>query len=230
MCTKGLHSFQSFGHCWAASTVIPLLPKATNSHHPSSLTSVSLLPAFHLLPPSTPFWPYGTHPFFSHAQTFSILSDLIYLLTPFNLIPGLLRTFSFLTPSNRDTPTKLLKHFISRTFAFLLLALLIYTPMPLLCTTPLVQLLLHTCRYFLIGLYLKSSIAQHTFQRSPLSTPIIQSVSATTSAHVISHPDTRPTIYIKTLHWFQQYCFNSINLSICHIRADRSYHMPFPNP
>ena len=34
-----------------------------HSHHPSSLTSVSLLPALQLLPPSAPFWPYGTPPF-----------------------------------------------------------------------------------------------------------------------------------------------------------------------
>ena len=40
-----------------------------------------------------------------------------------------------------DTPTKLLKHFISRTFTFLLLAL--SYPMPLLRTTPLVQLLFY---------------------------------------------------------------------------------------
>ena len=40
-------------------------------------------------------------------------------------IPALLRTSSFLTLSIRDAPTKLLKHFISRTFTFLLSALLI---------------------------------------------------------------------------------------------------------
>ena len=40
-------------------------------------------------------------------------------------IPALLRTSSFLTLSIRDTPTKLLKHFIPRTFTFLLSALLI---------------------------------------------------------------------------------------------------------
>ena len=53
------------------------------SHHPSSLTSVSLVSAHHLLPPSTPFWPYGAHPFFPHTQTISILSDLFYSLTLF---------------------------------------------------------------------------------------------------------------------------------------------------
>ena len=40
------------------------------------------LHALHLHPSSTPFWPYGTRPFFKHAQTISILSDLLYSLTP----------------------------------------------------------------------------------------------------------------------------------------------------
>ena len=53
------------------------------SHHPSSLTSVSLVPTHHLLPPSTPFWPYDTHQFFPHSQTISIPSDQLYSLTPF---------------------------------------------------------------------------------------------------------------------------------------------------
>ena len=88
------------------------------SHHPSSPTLVSLVPALCLLLPSTHFWPFYTHPFFPHAQTVSILSDLLYLLT-------LLRTSSFLTLFICDTPTKYLKYFISRTFTFLLSALLI---------------------------------------------------------------------------------------------------------
>ena len=58
----------------AASTVIPLLPKA---YFTPSIQPNLCLPRtdLHLLPPSTPFWPYGTHPFFPHAQTISILSD-----------------------------------------------------------------------------------------------------------------------------------------------------------
>ena len=52
-------------------------------HLPSSLPSVSFVPALRLLPPSTPFRPYFTHLFFLHAQTISILSDLLYSLTPF---------------------------------------------------------------------------------------------------------------------------------------------------
>ena len=78
ICTRALHYFLSFTHCRAASTVIPLLPKATYS-----LTSVTLVPGPHILRRSTPFWPYGNHPFFPHAHTFSILSDLLYSLTPF---------------------------------------------------------------------------------------------------------------------------------------------------
>ena len=93
------------------------------SHQPSSLTSVSFVPVLHWLRPSTPFWPYGTHPFFPHAQTISILWSA--LLANSLSIPALLRTSSFLTLSIRDTPTKLLKHFISRTFTFLLSELLI---------------------------------------------------------------------------------------------------------
>ena len=91
------------------------------SHHPSSLISVYLLPALHLLLLSTPFWEHEALPFLPHAQTISILSDPIYSLS----IPALHCTYSFRTLSIRDTPTKLLKHFISRTFTFLLSALLI---------------------------------------------------------------------------------------------------------
>ena len=70
ICTRALHSFLSFAHCRVAPTVIPLLPKATFT--PSiHLTSVYLVPVLHLLPPLTPFWPYGTHPFFPHARIIS---------------------------------------------------------------------------------------------------------------------------------------------------------------
>ena len=81
-----------------------------------------------LISQSIPFWPYGTHPVFPQAQTISILSDLlykIYMLANSVSIPALLRTSSFQTLSIRDTPPKLLKHFILRTFTFLLSALLI---------------------------------------------------------------------------------------------------------
>ena len=53
------------------------------SHHPSSLTSVSLVPALHLLPPSTTFWSYCSDPLFPNTETISILSDSLYSLTPF---------------------------------------------------------------------------------------------------------------------------------------------------
>ena len=95
------------------------------SHHPSSL----ILGLPRTRPPltssSTPSWPYGSHKLFPHSQTISILSDLLYSLTTLLFELQLLRTTSFLTLSIRDTPTKLLKHFIPRTFTFLLSALLI---------------------------------------------------------------------------------------------------------
>ena len=90
---------------------------------PSRFKTLLYAPVPHWLRPSTPFSSYGTHPFFPHAQTISIFSDLLYSRTPFPF--QLLRTSSFLTLSIRDTPTKFLKHFMSRTFTLLLSALLI---------------------------------------------------------------------------------------------------------
>ena len=67
ICTTSLHSFLSFGHCCAASTDIPLLPKATFRR--SIQPNLGLLRTTpHLLPPSTPFQPYGTHPFSPRDQ------------------------------------------------------------------------------------------------------------------------------------------------------------------
>ena len=63
---------------WVASSVIQSCCPRSPLHHPASLTSVSVVPALHLLPPSTAFWPYGIHPI-------SILSDPRYSLTPFIL-------------------------------------------------------------------------------------------------------------------------------------------------
>ena len=82
ICTRNIHSFLSFPYYRAASTVIPLLPRPP-SPLPSSLTSAYLISVLHLLLPSTPFWSYGTHPFFPDAQTISIFSNALYSLTPF---------------------------------------------------------------------------------------------------------------------------------------------------
>ena len=60
ICTRALYNLLTFAHYRAVSTVITLLPKATFT--PSNLTlvyHVTIPPNF--LPPSTPFWPYGTH-------------------------------------------------------------------------------------------------------------------------------------------------------------------------
>ena len=59
-CTRALHSFRSFAHWRAASTVIPLLPKATftPSIQPNLCLSRTRL---YILPPSTPFWPWHSN-------------------------------------------------------------------------------------------------------------------------------------------------------------------------
>ena len=77
-CAIALKYFISFVHCLAASTVTTLLPKVIFT--PSVEPNLCLPRARpHLLSPKSPFWPYGTHPFFPHAQTSSILSDPHYL-------------------------------------------------------------------------------------------------------------------------------------------------------
>ena len=82
ICTWALHSFLSNAYYHAASTITPLLLKATFT--PTIQPNlVSFIPTLHLLSPSTPFWPYSTPLFFPHAQTISVLSDPPYLLTPF---------------------------------------------------------------------------------------------------------------------------------------------------
>ena len=113
VCTRALHSFLSFAHCRAASAVIPLLPKATftptiqphlgRPRTRTPLTSANTLLAIRYSSILST-WP-------NHLN---ILGSA--LLASYLSIPVLLHTSSFLTVSIRDQPTKLLKHFISRTF------------------------------------------------------------------------------------------------------------------
>ena len=99
ICTRALHAFRSFIVAQPPPSFLFCLTPP--SHRQSSLTSVSLVPVPHWLRPSTPFWPYDTHPFFPHAQTIPIHSDLLYSLSI-----SALRTSSFLTLSIRDTPSQ----------------------------------------------------------------------------------------------------------------------------
>ena len=135
LCTRALHSFRSFAHWRAASTVIPLLPKATIQPNlclprtrPPLTSSINALLAIRYSSI------LSTCP--NHLNTLwsALLANSLS-------IQALLRTSSFLTISIRDTPTKLLKHFISRTFTFLLSALLIshipYQTHSPVCTTSL---------------------------------------------------------------------------------------------
>ena len=116
ICIRVLHSFLSLSLYRAASIVSPLLPKATLT---SSIQLSLGLPLNH--PLLTPFinilLAIRSHPFSPRAETISIFSDKLY--------SSCLWTSSFQTISIRDPPTKLLIHFISRTFIFLLSALLI---------------------------------------------------------------------------------------------------------
>ena len=112
-------------HCRADFTVIPLLPKATFT--PSIQPTLGL--------------PRISPPLTSAINTLLAIrySSILYiwpnhlntlwsaLLANSLSIPAYLRTSAFLTPSIHDTPTKLPKHFISRTLTFLFSAL----PLPL---------------------------------------------------------------------------------------------------
>ena len=123
---SGLSTLSDLLHIVMQSPLSLLCCPMPPSHRPSSLTSVSLVPTLHLLLPSTPFWQYGAHPFFPHAQTIAILSDLLILLYSLTTFYSTSPTHLYIiTLSICDTPNKLFKHFISMTFTFLLLALLI---------------------------------------------------------------------------------------------------------
>ena len=142
ICTRALHSFRWFEHCRAASTVIPLLPKATFT--PSIQSYLGL---------------HRTHPPLTSAintllaiQYSSILSTCpnhfntlwSALLANSLSITALLHTSSFLTlclypfvilqPNFSNTSSQEHSLSFSQHFAY---------PMPQLRTTPLVRLLLH---------------------------------------------------------------------------------------
>ena len=139
ICTRALHSFRSFAHCRAASTVIPLLPKATFT--PFIQPNLGL-------PRTRPPLTSAINTFLAIRNSFIIytcpnhLNTLRSALLANSLsLPAHLRTSSFLTLSIRDTPTKLLKHFISKTS--LSFSQHFSYSMPLLPTSTLVQLLCH---------------------------------------------------------------------------------------
>ena len=106
------------------------------SHHPSSLTSVYLVPALHLLPTSTAFWPHGNHPFLPHAQTTSILSDSLGSLTSFLFLLSYGPLHSKLYPFMTLQPNFL--NTLSQEHSLPFSQLFLY-PMSLLRTTTLVQ-------------------------------------------------------------------------------------------
>ena len=101
----------------AASTVIPLLPKATftptfqpNRGLPRTPINTLLAIRYSSI--------LSTCPNHLNSLWSALLANSLF-------IQALIHTSSLLTLSIRDTPTKLIKHFIWRTFTFILSALLI---------------------------------------------------------------------------------------------------------
>ena len=160
-----------------------------SSHHPSSLTLVYLIPALHLLLPSTPFWPYGTHPLFPHAQIISILHDPLYSLTLFLFqlsyapLHSWLNPFVILQPNFSNTSSQEHSIFFSQHFSY---------SMPLLHTFHFVQLLLHIDTSWL---YPQCSIAEHAFQHSHTLYPSF--ILCTTSLSFSSSAATSNLRYLK---------------------------------
>ena len=123
ICTRALHAFRSLAHCRSAFGVIPLLPKATFT--PSIQPNLGL-------PRTRPPLNSAINILLAIRYSSIISTCPNHLITLWSAqlanslsIPALVRTSSFLTLFIPDTRTKLLNHFISITFTFLLSALLI---------------------------------------------------------------------------------------------------------
>ena len=140
------------------------------SQHPFDLTSVNPVTALHFLPPSRIIWPFGIHPFSPLVQTMSVLPDALYSPTSF------LRTSPFLTLPIRDTHSKLLKHFISRTFTFLLSTLLIPHASAYYNVVNLLRLLLHIDTSLHLSLIIYCSAR---FQGTPCFIPLFHLCTTT---------------------------------------------------
>ena len=225
--TRALCSYRSFTHCRAAYTIIPLLCKA--------IFTPSIQPNLGLPCTHTPL--VSTINILLAIQFSSILSTCqkhlntlwSALLANSLSIPALLHTSSFLTLSTYNTLTKLLKHFIWRTFTFLLSALLILTyPIPLLCTKPLVLLLLHldTC-------WPLSPILYCSIHFPPFSAPHAQYPSFILCTTSLSHPPSAATCDPRYL--IQSTSSNGLSYSITCIWLQNRVHcweleVPGSNP
>ena len=172
ICTRALHSVLSFAHYRAASSVIPLLPKATLT--PSTQPNLDLLcTRLHLLLPSSPFQPYNTRLFSPRVKTsrYSLIHSTRQLIA----IPALLGSSSFLTQSIR---VEWIFNPYSRTFTLVLSALLIpHASAPYNA----VGTITPSCRHFLAFIpnpILLSILfgAHHALCPSPCFMPLIHSV------------------------------------------------------
>ena len=125
-------------------------------------------------------------------------------------------TSSFLTLSIRDTPTKFLKHFISRIFTFVLSALLIR-----LCSAPRRWYNNYSFIQTRFRIYPQSAIAQHTFHQSPRF--YASFITCTTD---LSHPPSSVTCHPMHLKQYTSFncspfrCSRHVNVSRMDIRLN----------
>ena len=110
-------------------------------------------------------------------------------------IPAHLHTSSFLTLTNRDTSTKLLKHFISRTFIFLISALLIpYASAPY----DVVGTITPSYSPFLA--FIPNPLLLSTFRSDPPALYPSFILCTTSLSHPQSSGDLQPQV-LKTIHF-----------------------------
>ena len=133
---------------------------------------------------------------FHMKKPFQILSDLLHLQLPFYSIYSC--TSSFLTLSIHDTLTKFLKLFISRTFTFLLLALLIPN-----ASAPYKY---HWYNYSCIYRHFLAFISNPLLLNTLFSTPHVLYSSFILCTTSLSHPliscHLQPQV-LKTIHFLQ---------------------------
>ena len=184
------------------------LSPSSRSLHPHTSTAQQNLYALHILAIYTRTIRYLPSPYFRHQHPSSNIA-LIYSIILSSCLNHL-NTFWFtlltsLTLSIRDTPTKLLKHFIGRTFIFLLLVRLGY-PMHLHHPAPLVQLLYHTKTSHLPQSYIAKQVA-HLSVLPTLCTP--HSFSVQIRSHPPSAATCDPRYLIKTINFFRRFAIKS---------------------
>ena len=202
-CTRALNSFSIY-----CARSLPRLPSAAQGHiytiHPTLPLSITDPHStyFHQHPPS---YTVLIHSFHVSNPSISIhtLSSTLHV-NSFS-VPALVLIYLGQILSIRDTPTQLLKHFISRTFTFLLSALLIPQ-----ASAPYNAVGTITSSYTLLRINPQSSIARHTSQRHTLYPSFILCPTS------LSHPPAAATC--DPIYWKQSTSSNGLSFSLICIR------------